>query len=66
MNNIMKEIGELQDNYKKLVSENRLSKKAMCELIIPFRDKYGLSDLQALQIARAELSISDICTIFNF
>ena len=29
-------------------------------MVIPFRDKYGLTDLQALQIARNELTIAEI------
>lgn len=60
MNNVMKDIGELQTNYKKLINTNKLTKRAMCNLVIPFRDKYGLTDLQALQIARNELTISEI------
>ena len=60
MNNVMKDIGELQANYKKLINTKKLTKKSMCDLVIPFRDKYGLNDLQALQIARNELTISEI------
>ena len=40
-----------------------MTKKAMCDLVIPFRDKYGLSDLQALMIARNEMSISEIAEL---
>ena len=65
MKNLMKEVGKLQDDYKKLIDEKRLSKKAMCDLVIPFRDKYSLTDLQALQIARNELSISEIANLLN-
>lgn len=60
MDNVMKDIGDLQTNFQALIDENKLSKKAMCELVIPFRDKYGLTDLQALQIARNELTIAEI------
>ncbi len=60
---LMKEVGELQTEYQKLVDEKRLTKKAMCDLVIPFRDKYGLKDVQALQIARSELSISEIADL---
>lgn len=60
MKNILKEIGDLQNNYQKLIDNNQLTKKAICDLVIPFRDEYNLSDSQALQIARAELSIFEI------
>ena len=53
MKNILKEIGDLQNNYQKLIDNNQLTKKAICDLVIPFRDEYNLSDSQALQIARA-------------
>ena len=36
------------------------TKKAMCNLVIPFRDKYNLTDLQALQVARNELSVMEM------
>ena len=65
MQNLMKEVGELQDNYQKLVDENRLTKKAMCDLVVPFRDKYKLTDLQALMVARNELSISEIADLLG-
>ena len=44
---------------------NKVSKKAICNLVIPFRDKYNLTDLQALQIARNELSVAEIADILN-
>lgn len=43
----------------------KVSKKAICNLVIPFRDKYNLTDLQALQIARNELSVAEIADILN-
>lgn len=60
MENVMKDIAEVQKNYQKIFDEERVTKKAICDLVIPFRDKYKLTDLQALQIARDELSISEI------
>lgn len=60
MENVMKDIAEVQKNYHKIFDEERVTKKAICELVIPFRDKYKLTDLQALQIVRDELSISEI------
>ncbi len=60
MTDLMQEVGELQSEYQKLIDERRSTKKAMCDLVIPFRDKHKLTDIQALQIARAELSIKEI------
>lgn len=65
MGNLMSDVANLQIGYQNLISEKRLSKKNICDLVIPFRDKYGLKDSQALQIARAELSIAEINDLLN-
>ena len=36
---IIKDIARLQKSYDNLVSSKKLTKKAMCELVIPFRDE---------------------------
>lgn len=61
----LNEIVELQKGYQKLFDSQKLTKRAMCELVVPFRDKYGLSDLEALQIARDELTTSEISEFIN-
>ncbi len=61
----LRDVANLQDDFKKLIKQNRLSKKNMCDLVIPFRDKYGLTDVEALMIARNELSISNIADILK-
>lgn len=43
MENLMREIGELQNDYRKLVNGKKLTKRAMCDLVIPFRNKYNLT-----------------------
>lgn len=58
-----KESAELQGNYQKLIDERKLTKKAMCDLCIPFRDKYTLTDLQTLRIARQEMDLSEMVTL---
>lgn len=65
MKNLLREVGNLQSNFQKLCRSNKVSKKAICNLVIPFRDKYNLTDLQALQIARNELSVAEIADILN-
>lgn len=61
----LREVVSLQEGYQKLCSQNRLTKKALCELCIPFRDKYELSDLETLKIARNELGLKELLDIFE-
>lgn len=63
MENLLREVGNLQSNFQKLCRSNKVSKKAICNLAIPFRDKYNLTDLQALQITRNELSVAEIADL---
>ena len=65
MQNILQEIGELQANYKYLVNNKLLSKKALCDLVVPFRDKYLLSDRQALSIVRNDITIKEMGEILD-
>lgn len=63
--NTMREITELQAAYQRLIDEKRLTKKAMCDLCIPFRDKYRLKDSQALRIARKEMDLSEMVDLLE-
>lgn len=56
----IREAANLQKEYQKLIDNKKLSKKAICELCVPFRDKYKLTDLQVLRIARKEMELSEI------
>lgn len=58
--NMYKDASSMQKAYKKMVNTNTLTKKAVCELCVPFRDKYQLSDLQTLRIAREEMSLMEL------
>ena len=62
---IMKEIADLQKEYRKLLRNKKLTKKAMCDLVVPFRDKYKLSNKDALAIVRNELSLTQIVKIMG-
>lgn len=62
---IFKEIAILQEKYELLKKQKKLTKKNICDLVIPFRDKYRLSDINALKITRKEVSISQILKILN-
>lgn len=61
----IKEAAVIQKKYQKLVNENKLTKKAMCDLIVPFRDKYELTDLQAIRIARKEMGIMEMIDLLE-
>ena len=52
--NFLKDVCQLQKEYKKLVDSKTMTKKAICDLCIPFRNKYHLTDYQTLTIARKE------------
>lgn len=65
MEEFLKEAVKLQEDYKVLFDENRVTKKAICELCIPFRDKYGLTDIQTLKIARNEADTAETISIWE-
>ena len=62
-NDFFKEASRLQDDYQELIDKKKLTKKAMCDLCVPFRDKYGLTDLQTLRIARREMDLSEMVAL---
>ena len=53
---------EIQKAWGTLKS-GRFTKKMMCDILVPLRDKFGLTDLQTLQVARNELSLEQIFLI---
>lgn len=61
---LLLEIGDLQDQYTKLKSLSPMTKRDIVRLVKPFQEKYHLTDRQALQIARNELSIKEIGLLF--
>ena len=63
--NLFKQIAEMQIQYQNLIDTKSLTKKALCDLCVPFRDKYGLTDLQTLMIARKEVGIPEIIDLFE-
>ena len=65
MEELFKQIAEMQRQYQNLIDTKSLTKKAMCDLCVPFRDKYGLTDLQTLMIARKEVGIPEIIDLFE-
>ena len=65
MDKLFKQIAEMQKQYQNLIDTKSLTKKALCDLCVPFRDKYGLTDLQTLMIARKEMGIPEIIDLFE-
>lgn len=61
----MYEVGILQQEYNQLVDTRKLTKKAICDLCIPFRDKHGITDKQALMIARNEMSVMEMAKLLR-
>lgn len=61
----MREAAIMQEEYRRLVNEKSLSKRAMCDLCVPFRDKYGLTDLQTLRIARREMDLAEMVDLLQ-
>lgn len=62
---ILHEIIDLQDEYDKLRFQGKLTKQNICNLVIPFRNKYKLSDKDALRIARNELSLKELVNLIK-
>lgn len=63
---VMLEVGKLQDAYQNMVDGVvPFTKKALCELCVPFRDKYGLTGSETLKIARRELTITEIINLME-
>lgn len=61
----MREAAKLQYEYTKLMRRQKITKRAICDLCVPFRDKYHLKDATVLGIARKEKDLSDIIRIFD-
>lgn len=62
---ILHEIIDLQETYRKLQRQKKLTKQNICDLVIPFRDKYQLSDKDALRIVRSEVSLKELVAILE-
>ena len=61
----IREAAAMQEEYRRLVDSRKLTKKAMCELCAPVRDKYGLTDLQTLRIARREMDLMEMVDLLK-
>lgn len=60
----LKQIVQLQTDYKELLKSG-MTKKKLCDLVIPFRDEWGLTDKQALMIARNEMPLQEAAALMS-
>lgn len=64
-NNPLEEVLEIQEGYQMLEINKKLTGKTVHNLVTPFRNRYRLTEWQALQIARNELSVSEIVALLK-
>ena len=57
VNMTLSDIIEIQRAYKAL---GNFTKKQLCDAMIPYRDKFKLTDREVLAIARNELTLEEI------
>lgn len=62
---LLREIGKLQNDWIKLKTSNHMTKAAIIALVAPFRDKYHLKDVDALSIARNQVSLLKIAELLD-
>lgn len=62
---LLEDVADVQRRYRFLCDSDKLTKSALCELCIPFRDKYHLTDWQTLCIVRGDASADDIIEILK-
>ena len=59
------EVAKLQDGWRELKESGRMTKRAIVELVAPFRDRHGLTDLMALEIAKGNMSLSEMMRVLE-
>ena len=59
------EVVQLQKSYNALKNSGKLSKAALVDLVAPYRDKYGFSDADALNVARSALSLEQLVELYS-
>lgn len=56
----MKDVALMQENYDNLRNSGNFTKQAICNMLIPFRDKYKLTDIQTLGIANKRYNLAEM------
>lgn len=47
------------------MKSNNITKRKICDLVYPFQQKYGLTDLNALDVARGNLNLAQLLTLYD-
>ena len=53
----LRDAAELQQTYAELRSLRKMTKQKLCDTLIPFRDKYALTDMQTMRIAAGTMPL---------
>lgn len=60
---ILMDIGLTREKYDSFKKQRVLTKQHIIDIVVPFRDRYKLSDDKALAIIREKMSIKKACDI---
>lgn len=60
---ILMDIGLTRSKYDSFKKQRVLTKQHIIDIVVPFRDRYKLSDDKALEIIRDKMSIKKACDI---
>lgn len=60
---ILMDIGLTRNKYDSFKKQRVLTKRHIIDIVVPFRDRYKLSDDKALAIIRDKISIKKACDI---
>ncbi|PWM79923.1 MAG: hypothetical protein DBY41_06805 [Clostridium sp.] len=60
---ILVDIGLTKNKYDSFKKQRVLTKQHIIDIVVPFRDKYKLSDDKALAIIKDKMSIKKACDI---
>ena len=63
--NFIESAAEMQIAFQKAVDEKKLTKKVLCDLCIPFKEKYHLDDIAVLRIAQQKETLVFLIDVFN-
>ena len=60
-----REVAKLQEDWVALKESGKMTKRAICDLVIPFRNRHGLTDMVALEIAKGNMSLSEMVRVME-
>lgn len=60
-----REVAKLQEDWVALKESGKMTIGAIRDLVTPFRDRYGLTDMVALEIAKGNMSLSEMVRVME-